>query len=170
LPKEAGPDASAQLRQIVADLKQGTARGRTPRARGTGILFSGGTAAAKTKAAEALARGLGRDLHRFDLAAIVSRFIGETEKNLDRLFDAAEAASAILFFDEADALFGKRTDVKDSHDRFADIELNYVLQRIEAGGVTIVGIKAATRPSLAVLRRLRYVVRIPGSDRRRRAQ
>jgi SpoVK/Ycf46/Vps4 family AAA+-type ATPase len=160
LPQQPRPDASAQLRKIVADLKQRTARGRT-RGRGAGILFSGGTAAAKTKAAEALAHGLGLGLQRVDLSAVVSRFIGETEKNLDRLFDAAQSAGAILFFDEADALFGKRTEVKDSHDRFADIELNYVLQRIEAfDGVAIVAIKAATRPPPAILRRLK-VVRFP---------
>jgi SpoVK/Ycf46/Vps4 family AAA+-type ATPase len=159
LPQQPRPYASAQLRKIVADLKQRTARGRT-RGRGAGILFSGGTAAAKTKAAEALAHGLGLGLQRVDLSAVVSRFIGETEKNLDRLFDAAQSAGAILFFDEADALFGKRTEVKDSHDRFADIELNYVLQRIEAAGVTILAIKAATRPPPAVLRRLK-VVRFP---------
>jgi SpoVK/Ycf46/Vps4 family AAA+-type ATPase len=161
LPQQPRPDASAQLRKIVADLKQRTTRGRT-RGRGAGILFSGGTAAAKAKAkaGKALARGLGLGLQRVDLSAVVSRFIGETEKNLDRLFDAAQSAGAILFFDEADALFGKRTEVKDSHDRFADIELNYVLQRIEAGGVTIVAIKAATRPPPAVLRRLK-VVRFP---------
>jgi SpoVK/Ycf46/Vps4 family AAA+-type ATPase len=159
LPQQPRPDASAQLRKIVADLKQRTARGRT-RGRGAGILFSGGTAAAKTKAAEALAHGLGLGLQRVDLSAVVSRFIGETEKNLDRLFDAAQSAGAILFFDEADALFGKRTEVKDSHDRFADIELNYVLQRIEAAGVTILAVKVATRPPPAVLRRLK-VVRFP---------
>ena len=159
MPQQPRLDASAQLRKIVADLKQRTARGRT-RGRGAGILFSGGTAAAKTKAAEALAHGLGLGLQRVDLSAVVSRFIGETEKNLDRLFDAAQSAGAILFFDEADALFGKRTEVKDSHDRFADIELNYVLQRIEASGVTIVAVKAATRLSPAVLRRLK-VVRFP---------
>jgi SpoVK/Ycf46/Vps4 family AAA+-type ATPase len=157
LPQQPRPDASAQLRKIVADLKQRTARGRT-RGRGAGILFSGGTAAAKTKAAEALAHGLGLGLQRVDLSAVVSRFIGETEKNLDRLFDAAQSAGAILFFDEADALFGKRTEVKDSHDRF--VELNYVLQWIEAAGVTILAIKAATRPPPAVLRRLK-VVRFP---------
>jgi SpoVK/Ycf46/Vps4 family AAA+-type ATPase len=159
LPQQPRPDASAQLRKIVADLKQRTARGRT-RGRGAGILFSGGTAAAKTKAAEALAHGLGLGLQRVDLSAVVSRFIGETEKNLDRLFDAAQSTGAILFFDEADALFGKRTEVKDSHDRFAAIELNYVLQRIEAAGVTIVAVKAATRLSPAALRRLK-VVRFP---------
>jgi SpoVK/Ycf46/Vps4 family AAA+-type ATPase len=159
LPQQPRPNASTQLRKIVADLKQRTARGRT-RGRGAGILFSGGTAAAKTKAAEALAHGLGLGLQRVDLSAVVSRFIGETEKNLDRLFDAAQSAGAILFFDEADALFGKRTEVKDSHDRFADIELNYVLQRIEAAGVTILAVKVATRPPPAVLRRLK-VVRFP---------
>jgi SpoVK/Ycf46/Vps4 family AAA+-type ATPase len=161
LPQQPHPDASAQLRKIVAELKQGSARGHTSRGQGVGILFSGGTAAAKTNAAATLARGLGLGLHHFDLAAIVSRFIGETEKSLGRLFDIAQAAGAILFFDEADDLFGKRSQVKDSHDRFADIELDYVLRRIEAqAGLTILAVKAGTRPSPAVLRRLK-VVRFP---------
>jgi SpoVK/Ycf46/Vps4 family AAA+-type ATPase len=165
LPQQPRLDASTQLREIVAELKQRPARGRALRGRGVGILFSGGTAAAKTKAAEALAHGLGLGLQRVDLAAIVSKFIGETEKNLDRAFAAAKAGGAILFFDEADALFGKRTQVKDSHDRFAVVERDYLLQLTEAAGVTILAIKAATRPSPVVLRRLRYVVRFAGKRR-----
>ena len=82
-------------------------------------------------AAEVLASDLGLDLYRIDLSGVVSKYIGETEKNLRRIFDAAEASGAILFFDEADALFGKRTEVKDSHDRYANIEINYLLQRME---------------------------------------
>jgi AAA+ superfamily predicted ATPase len=106
----------------------------------TGTLFlSGGSAA---QAAEAVAHELGRGLLRVDLSAIVSKYIGETEKNLDRVFAAAKDSGAVLFFDEADALFGKRSEVKDSHDRFANIEINYLLQRMESfGGVAIVATK-----------------------------
>ena len=102
--------------------------------RGLGIsaLFAGESGTGKTMAAEVIADELGLDLYRIDLSAVVSKYIGETEKNLRRLFDAAEDGGAILFFDEADALFGKRSEVKDSHDRYANIEINYLLQRMEA--------------------------------------
>ena len=102
--------------------------------RGLGIsaLFAGDSGTGKTMAAEVIANELGLDLYRIDLSAVVSKYIGETEKNLRRLFDAAEDGGAILFFDEADALFGKRSEVKDSHDRYANIEINYLLQRMEA--------------------------------------
>jgi SpoVK/Ycf46/Vps4 family AAA+-type ATPase len=150
-----------RLREIAGNIRQRHAVEPTPDGPGTGILFSGGSPAIKIQAAEALARDLGLGLFRIDLSAVISKYIGETEKNLARLFDAAEAGGAILLFDEADALFGKRSEVKDSHDRFAHIELDYVLQRIEAfDGVTIVAVKSATRPSPAVLRRLK-VVRFP---------
>ena len=102
--------------------------------RGLGIsaLFAGESGTGKTMAAEVIANELRLDLYRIDLSAVVSKYIGETEKNLRRLFDAAEDGGAILFFDEADALFGKRSEVKDSHDRYANIEINYLLQRMEA--------------------------------------
>jgi SpoVK/Ycf46/Vps4 family AAA+-type ATPase len=92
------------------------------------LLLSGSNAAA---AAEAIARELRRDLFRVDLAAVVSQHIGETRKNIDRLFAEAEASGAILLFDEADALFGKRSEVRDAHDRYANIEIGYLLQRME---------------------------------------
>jgi SpoVK/Ycf46/Vps4 family AAA+-type ATPase len=110
----------AQVRAITA-----TANAHT---NSTVLLLSGSTAAA---AAEAIARELRRDLFHVDLAAVVSRYIGETRKNIDRLFAEAEASAAILLFDEADALFGKRSKVKDAHDRYANIEVNYLLQRME---------------------------------------
>jgi SpoVK/Ycf46/Vps4 family AAA+-type ATPase len=155
LPQQPRLDVLAQVRGIVSEVRKGT-----PRGRGIGILFSGGTAAAKAKAAEALAYGLRLGLYRVDLSAIVSRYIGETEKNLRLLFETAENAHSLLFFDEADALFGKRTKIKDSHDRYANIELDYLLQRMTAfRGVSIMAAKAATKPSPAALRRLRYVVR-----------
>ena len=102
--------------------------------RGLGIsaLFAGESGTGKTMAAEVIANELRLDLYRIDLSEVVNKYIGETEKNLRRIFDAAEDGGAILFFDEADALFGKRTEVKDSHDRYANIEINYLLQRMEA--------------------------------------
>jgi SpoVK/Ycf46/Vps4 family AAA+-type ATPase len=155
------PRDLARLREIAGTIRQRHAVGPTPDGPGTGILFSGGTGAVKTQAAEALARDLNLGLFRIDLSAVISKYVGETEKNLGRLFDAAKAGGAVLLFDEADALLGKRSEVKDSHDRFAQIELDYLLQRIEAfGGVTILAVKSATPPSPAVLRRLK-VVRFP---------
>src|SRR5438046_9828029 len=101
--------------------------------RGFGIsaLFAGDSGCGKTMAAEVIANELRLNLYRIDLSEVVNKFIGETEKNLRRLFDAAEEGGAILFFDEADALFGKRSPVKDSHDRYLNIEAAYLLQRIE---------------------------------------
>src|SRR5262249_26205018 len=103
-------------------------------ARGLGIsaLFEGPSGTGKTMAAEILASELDLDLYRIDLSQVVSKYIGETERNLRRVFDAAESGGAVLLFDEADALFGKRTEVKDSHDRYANIEVSYLLQRMEA--------------------------------------
>ena len=113
-------------------------------------------------AAEVLAHDLRLDLYRIDLSAVVSKYIGETEKNLRRLFDAAEDGGAILFFDEADALFGKRTEVKDSHDRYANIEINYLLQRMEAyRGLAILATNMKGALDRAFLRRLRFVVNFP---------
>jgi SpoVK/Ycf46/Vps4 family AAA+-type ATPase len=116
-------------------------------------------------AAEVLAAELGLDLYRVDLSQVMSKYIGETEKNLRRIFDAAESGGAILLFDEADALFGKRSEVKDSHDRFANIEVSYLLQRMEAfGGLAILttNLKGALDP--AFLRRIRFVVQFPFPD------
>jgi SpoVK/Ycf46/Vps4 family AAA+-type ATPase len=155
------PREIARLREIAGNIRQRRVVGPTPAGPGTGILLSGGTAAAKAQVAEALARDLGLGLFRVALSTVVSKFIGETEKNLGRVFDAAQGSGAILFFDEADALFDKRTEVEDSHDRFAHIEVDYVLQRIEAlDGIAILAIKSATRPPAKVLRRLK-VVRFP---------
>ena len=113
-------------------------------------------------AAEVLANELRLDLFRIDLSAVVSKYIGETEKNLRRLFDAAELGGAILFFDEADALFGKRSEVKDSHDRYANIEINYLLQRMEQyGGLAILATNMKSALDPAFMRRLRFVVDFP---------
>src|SRR5581483_2423020 len=112
-----------------------------------------------TMAAEVIANELRLDLYRIDLSAVVSKYIGETEKNLRRLFDAAEDGGAILFFDEADALFGKRSEVKDSHDRYANIEINYLLQRMEAyRGLAILATNMKSAMDTAFMRRLRFVV------------
>jgi SpoVK/Ycf46/Vps4 family AAA+-type ATPase len=132
--------------------------------RGLGIsaLFTGDSGTGKTMAAEGIANRLRLDLYRIDLSAVVSKYIGETEKNLRRLFDAAEDGGAILFFDEADALFGKRSEVKDSHDRYANIEINYLLQRIEAyRGLAILATNMKSALDQAFMRRLRFVVDFP---------
>jgi hypothetical protein len=141
-------------------------------ARGLGIsaLFAGPSGTGKTMAAEVLAGDLRLDLYRIDLASVVSKYIGETEKNLKRLFDAAEGTGAILLFDEADALFGKRSEVKDSHDRYANIEVSYLLQRMETyRGLAILtsNMKQALDP--AFLRRIRFVIQFPFPDAEHRA-
>ncbi|MGN6813308.1 MAG: ATP-binding protein, partial [Thermomicrobiales bacterium] len=132
--------------------------------RGWGIsaVFSGESGTGKTMAAEVLANALHLNLYRIDLSAVVSKYIGETEKNLRRLFDAAEGGGVILFFDEADALFGKRSEVKDSHDRYANIEINYLLQRMEAfRGLAILATNMKSALDTAFMRRLRFVVTFP---------
>ena len=105
---------------------------RSNRGLGISALFAGASGTGKTMAAEVLANELALDLYKIDLSQVVSKYIGETEKNLRRVFDAAEEGGAILLFDEADAIFGKRSEVKDSHDRYANIEVSYLLQRMEA--------------------------------------
>jgi SpoVK/Ycf46/Vps4 family AAA+-type ATPase len=138
---------------------------RLNRGRGLSALFSGSSGTGKTMAAEILANHLGLDLYRIDLAGVVSKYIGETEKNLRKVFDSAEQSGAILFFDEADALFGKRTEVKDSHDRYANIEVNYLLQRMEEyGGLAILATNRRSALDRAFLRRLRFLVNFPFPD------
>ncbi len=132
--------------------------------RGLGInaLFAGESGTGKTMAAEVIANALRLNLYRIDLSAVVSKYIGETEKNLRRLFDAAEDGGAILFFDEADALFGKRSEVKDSHDRYANIEINYLLQRMESyRGLAILATNMKSALDVAFMRRLRFIVNFP---------
>ncbi len=157
------------LHQIAAQVRL---RGRVyddwgfaaKRNRGLGIsvLFAGESGTGKTMAAEVLANDLRLSLYRIDLSTVVSKYIGETEKNLRRLFDAAEDGGAILFFDEADALFGKRSEVKDSHDRYANIEINYLLQRIESyRGLAILATNLKDHLDSAFMRRLRFIVDFP---------
>jgi SpoVK/Ycf46/Vps4 family AAA+-type ATPase len=121
-------------------------------------------------AAEVLASELRLDLYRIDLSSVVSKYIGETEKNLRRVFDAAEQGGAILLFDEADALFGKRSEVRDSHDRYANIEVSYLLQRMEAyRGLAILTTNMKNALDTAFLRRIRFVVQFPFPDFAERA-
>jgi ATPase family associated with various cellular activities (AAA)/Winged helix domain, variant len=135
---------------------------RMSRGLGISVLLSGASGTGKSMAAEVLANHLRLDLFRIDLSAVVSKYIGETEANLRRLFDAAEDGGAILFFDEADALFGKRTEIKDSHDRYANIEINYLLQRMESySGLAILATNMKSALDQAFLRRLRIVVNLP---------
>lgn len=148
------PDALATWRAVVA------------RRTGT-VLLPGPSGTGKTLAAEVLAGTLGRALMRVDTARVTSPFIGETEKNLDRLFATATASNAVLFFDEADALFGKRSGVASSHDRYANLEVGYLLQKIEAfNGLVILAIGAHQRIDPAVLRRLRHIAELPWPPKR----
>jgi hypothetical protein len=135
---------------------------RMNRGLGVSALFAGESGTGKSMAAEVLANDLGLDLYRIDLSAVVSKYIGETEKNLRKLFDAAEGGGVILFFDEADALFGKRSEVKDAHDRYANIETNYLLQRMEQyGGLAILATNMRSSLDRAFSRRLRFIVTFP---------
>jgi hypothetical protein len=128
-------------------------------------LFSGASGTGKTLAAGVVARELGLDLFRIDLAAVVSKYIGETEKNLDRVFASADGSNAILFFDEADALFGKRSEVKDAHDRYANVEIAYLLQRIEQyDGVLILATNLAMNMDEAFSRRIHFEIEFPFPD------
>ncbi len=141
--------------------------------RGDGVvaLFAGPSGTGKTLAAEVLAGALALDLWRIDLSSVVSKYIGETEENLRQVFDAAEAGGAVLLFDEADALFGKRSQVRDSHDRYANIEVSYLLQRLESyGGLAVLtsNLKGSLDP--AFVRRLRFVVEFPFPDKALRAR
>lgn len=130
--------------------------------KGVRVLFTGKSRMGALLAAQTLARDLGKNLYRVDLGAVVSKYIGETEKNLRRIFAAARKNGAVLFFDEADALFGKRTEVHDSHDRYANIEIDYLLQRIEEdAGLAILATGARTKIDKAFSRRFHFVISIP---------
>jgi SpoVK/Ycf46/Vps4 family AAA+-type ATPase len=132
---------------------------------GVAALFTGPPGTGKTLAAEVLATELGLDLFAIDLSSVVSKYIGETEKNLEQLFEAAADSSAILFFDEADALFGKRTQVRDAHDRYANIEVSYLLQRMEAyQGIAVLATNLRQNLDEAFTRRLQFIVDFPFPD------
>src|SRR5208283_4292440 len=167
------PEAQkAILRQLAAQVRYRlkvyetwgfSAKGR--RGLGVSALFAGESGTGKTMAAEVVAGELGLDLYRIDLSAVVSKYIGETEKNLKQVFDAAEDGGVLLLFDEADALFGKRAEVKDSHDRYANIEVGYLLQRMEAyQGLAILTTNLKSSLDKAFQRRLRFSVNFPFPD------
>jgi hypothetical protein len=138
---------------------------KLPYGRGLSVLFSGPPGTGKTMAAEIMAGDLGLELYRIDLSRIVSKYIGETEQRLSELFAEAEHSGAILFFDEGDALFGKRTEVKDAHDKYANMEAAYLLQRIEAyDGITILATNLLQNMDEALLRRMSYIVKFPFPD------
>ncbi|KAA6459806.1 ATP-binding protein [Acidobacteria bacterium AB60] len=160
------------LRQLAANARQTSIvlgdwgfSARYARGLGLSALFSGTSGTGKTMAAGVLARELDRDLYQVDLATISSKYIGETEKHLRRIFDTAERSGAILLFDEADALFGKRSQVRDSHDRYANLEISYLLQRMESyRGIAILTTNMQSALDAAFQRRLRFVVQFPFPD------
>jgi SpoVK/Ycf46/Vps4 family AAA+-type ATPase len=155
--------ARASLRHVVYD-RWGFDR-KLSTGRGLSVLFAGPSGTGKTMAAEIVAGELGLDLYKIDLSQIVSKYIGETEKNLDRIFQAAESADAILFFDEADALFGKRSEVKDAHDRHANIEVGYLLQKMdEYEGIAVLATNLRQNMDEAFIRRLHIIVEFPFPD------
>ena len=162
-------DQLALLREIVATVRGrplvldewGVGRKLVSSA-GVTILFAGPPGTGKTMAAEVIAAELGLDLYKIDLSTIVSKYIGETEKNLERIFQEAENSNSILFFDEADAIFGKRSEVKDAHDRYANIEISYLLQRMEMyDGVTVLATNLRANLDEAFTRRLQFAVDFP---------
>jgi SpoVK/Ycf46/Vps4 family AAA+-type ATPase len=145
---------------------------KSRRGLGISVLFAGPSGTGKTMAAEALAELLRLDLYRVDLSRVVSKYIGETERNLGHIFDEAESAGGVvLLFDEADALFGKRTEVRDSHDRYANLEVSYLLQRMEAfEGLAILTTNLKSSLDPAFLRRIRFVATFPFPDADARAR
>jgi len=173
------PDLQTEtLRQIAAHVRQRATvheqwgfADRYVRGLGVTALFAGASGTGKTMAADVIAAELDLDLYQIDLAGVVSKYIGETEKNLRRIFDAAEDSGAVLLFDEADALFGKRSEVRDSHDRYANLEVSYLLQRMESyRGLAILTTNLKDALDTAFLRRIRFIVQFPfpGAAERRR--
>ncbi|HEX2642153.1 MAG TPA: AAA family ATPase, partial [Thermoanaerobaculia bacterium] len=162
-------DRKDQLREICNTVKY-RARvyeewgfgGKLAMGKGVNILFAGPSGTGKTMAAEIIAGELGLDLYRIDLSTVVSKYIGETEKNLSKVFAEAETSNAVLFFDEADALFGKRSEVRDAHDRYANLEISYLLQRMEAyEGVVILATNLRKNMDDAFVRRLHFAIEFP---------
>lgn len=158
-------EIAAQVRQRMRVYESWGFAARSSRGLGISALFAGPSGTGKTLAAEVLANNLQLDLFRIDLSQVVSKYIGETEKNLRAVFDSAESCGAVLLFDEADALFGKRSEVRDSHDRYANIEVSYLLQRMESyRGLAILTTNRRGSLDSAFLRRLRFVVTFPFPD------
>lgn len=155
----------SQVRHAHTVYRQWGFETKLAQARGLNALFSGPSGTGKTMAAGILAGSLGLDIYKIDLSGVVSKYIGETEKNLDRIFSEASTANAILFFDEADALFGKRSEVKDAHDRYANIEISYLLQKMEEyDGVAILATNLSQNLDEAFTRRMQFVVEFPLPD------
>lgn len=158
----------ALRRKVMGEWKFQT---RMSLGRGVTALFSGESGTGKTMAAEVIASQTGLDLYKIDLSGVVSKYIGETEKNLERIFSAASRADAILFFDEADALFGKRSEVKDSHDRYANVEVAFLLQRMEAfEGLAILATNLRQNIDAAFTRRLSFVLSFSLPDEAQRLE
>ncbi|MEH1942819.1 MAG: ATP-binding protein [Nostoc sp.] len=173
------PEAQKQvIHEIAAHVRQRSTvynnwgfAGKNARGLGISALFAGASGTGKTLGAEVLAQKLRLDLYRIDLSSVVSKYIGETEKNLRRVFDAAEQGGVILLFDEADALFGKRSEVKDARDRYANIEVSYLLQRMESyPGLAVLTTNLKSAIDIAFLRRIRFVVQFPFPDTTQRAE
>lgn len=140
---------------------------KLPYGKGLSVLFSGVPGTGKTMASQVLANELELDLYKIDLSTVVSKYIGETEKNLNKVFGEAAASNAILFFDEADALFGKRTEISDSHDRYANLEVSYLLQRMEEyDGIVILATNLRNNMDDAFVRRIRFIIDFPFPDKR----
>ena len=164
-------EIAAQVRQRMTVYQSWGFALRNDRGLGITALFAGPSGTGKTLAAEVLANDLQLDLHRIDLSQVVSKYIGDTEKNLRAVFNAAEQTGAVLLFDEADALFGKRSEVRDSHDRYANIEVSYLLQRMEAyRGLAILTTNKRGSLDNAFLRRLRFLINFPFPDTAQRAK
>nr|HPH70054.1 ATP-binding protein [Kofleriaceae bacterium] len=144
---------------------------KLPYGRGLSALFAGPPGTGKTMICSLLAKELGLELYRIDLSQVVNKYIGETEKNLGRVFDEAARGQVMLLFDEADSLFAKRTEVKSSHDRYANLEVNYLLQRMESHeGVVVMTTNSETAIDPAFRRRIRFRVRFPAPDEKQRLQ
>ena len=170
-PKLALKEIAMQVRQRLTVYETWGFAANCSRGLGITVLFTGESGTGKTMASEVLANDLHLDLYRIDLSQVVNKYIGETEKNLKKIFDAAEDGGAILLFDEADALFGKRSEVKDSHDRYANIEVSYLLQRMESyRGLAILTTNLKSALDKAFLRRLRFIVQFPFPDTRQRKE
>lgn len=164
-------DITAHVRQRAKVYESWNFLSKGNRGLGISALFAGVSGTGKTMAAEVLAGELQLDLYRIDLSQVVNKYIGETEKNLRRVFDAAEESGAILLFDEADALFGKRSEVKDSHDRYANIEISYLLQRMEEyRGLAILTTNMKNALDTAFMRRIRFTVHFPFPEAAQRAE
>jgi len=158
----------AKLAPAMIERIESIAAGFRP-ARGQTALFAGPSGTGKTMAAQVLAAALGRELYRVDLAAVASKYIGETEKNLSRLFEAAADQGVIVFFDEADGLFGKRSEVRDAHDRYANIEVAYLLQRLEDyEGLAILTTNSVDAIDPGFVRRRRNLLEFPAPRPRKR--